>query len=82
MFVVGLGVDQEKAAALDCAGAGDVADALGGPASQPESNGFGDPIVALFPFTRRSKSISPPSEAPLLDENAFGAPNDMKSSLR
>jgi hypothetical protein len=37
--------------------------------------------VAVFPFTNRSKSISPLSDPALLDRKAFVDPNDMKSSL-
>lgn len=77
--VVGLGVDQANAACFGWAFRG-VADA--GAESQPESMGSEDSLPPAFPFTRRSKSISPPS-APLLDvPNALVPPKDMKSSLR
>lgn len=81
LCVVGGGVDQEN----DGVGAlwsetfrAGCAVAFG--ASHGESMGFDDPPLPILPFTRLSKSISPLSP-PLLDANAFGAPNDMKSSL-
>ena len=78
--VAELGVDQAKDGVVDvfdtflgdctCAGA----------ESHPPSRGLDGDVGPAFPLTRRSKSISGSSEAPLL-LNAFVAPKDMKSSL-